>query len=423
MSSEKETTISRTFARVVFNSRGSPAIEVDVVTKGGTVGRASAPSGASKGRFEAVDFPKGGIEEAMRAVDDLVDPALVGLDATDQEAIDKALHEVDGTANFSRIGGNTAYATSLASAKAASIAKGLPLYMVNPIGSTNELPYPLGNVIGGGKHALGKTPDIQEFLILPVGAKSFVEAVRTNIRVHEVVGRLLRQKISGFTSGKGDEGAWAARLTSEKALDALSDACEIVHNETGIGLRMGLDMAASVLWKSGEKHYAYLRDGYIRDKGAQLEFVLDLIRDYKLGYVEDPFHEEDFESLSELTKKARSCLICGDDLFVTNKERLMKGIAVGSGNSIIIKPNQIGTLTDARETVELAVERGYVPVLSHRSGETEDPGLAHLALMFGCPIVKTGILGGERMVKLNELIRIESQLKGKARMAKVRYVS
>lgn len=410
-------------ARAIINSRGNPTIEVDVVTGGGIIGRASAPSGASRGRYEVVDFPEGGVKAAIEAVNRVVAPALAGLCVTDQRAVDLTLHEVDGTANFGRIGGNTAYAVSLASARAAANVRGTPLFKLSPIGPGNELPFPLGNVIGGGKHALGRTPDIQEFLVLPLGARSFAEAVRTNIRVHRTVGRILSKRIAGFTGGRSDEGAWAATVTSEEAIEVLTEACEMVSDETGVRVRMGLDMASSVLWRAEEERYVYERDGKARSEGEQLEFVSALIEDYGLAYVEDPFHEEDFEGFSELTGRATRCLICGDDLLVTSKGRLSEAIGVRAGNAIIVKPNQVGTLTDARETVELALKSGYVPVISHRSGETEDPTLAHLALCFGCPIIKTGILGGERAAKLNELIRIEEELGSKARMARVPYVS
>lgn len=417
-----DTTIKRVIARKVLNSRGGPAIEVEVTTTGGAVGRSSAPSGASKGRYEAVEFPRGGVDGAVKTVGTLVGPAIKGLDAVDQEAVDEALHEVDGTDNFGRIGGNTAYAVSLAAAKAASIALNVPFYRLHPIGQANEFPFPLGNVLGGGKHALGKTPDIQEFLVLPIGARSFLEAVENAVCVHKTVGKLLSKRVPDFVSGRGDEGAWAVNISNEEALNIAVEACDIVTEETGVTNRMGLDLAASTFWRDEDQSYVYARDGRVRDEGDQIEFVLSLIRKYKLAYVEDPLHEDDFEGFSELTKKVKHCLICGDDLFVTNKKRLEKGAAIGAGNAIIIKPNQVGTLTDAGRTVEFAERSGYVATASHRSGETEDSALAHLALSFGCSLIKTGIVGGERVAKINELIRVEGDMGKKARMARVSYV-
>jgi enolase len=281
----------------------------------------------------------------------------------------------------------------------------------------NELPYPLGNVFGGGKHTLGKSTDIQEYLVMPFKARSFAEAAKANILVHQKIGVLLREADRTFTGGRGDEGAWAANVQNEEALEIILKACEDVSAELGIQCKACLDVAASSFWSPKEKVYVYSTEETKRDSGEQLEFILRLIEDYNLAYVEDPFHEDDYESFAELTKKVKDCLICGDDLFVTNPERLNQGIKMCAGNSIIIKTNQVGTLTDAWETTRLAKRARYVPIMSHRSGETTDTHIAHLTVAFSCPVIKTGVIHGERVAKINELIRIEETLGNRAEMS------
>ena len=410
------TIIEEVRARQILNSRGNPTIEVDVYTIDG-FGRASAPSGASTGRAEAVPFPKGGVKEAVKKVMETIAPEIVGLYADEQEEIDMILHEIDGTENFENIGGNTAYAVSLAVADAAADSYGLSLYQYLGGSMNSSLPYPLGNVIGGGKHAFGRATDIQEFLVLPVGANSFSAAVEANARIHGKLKGILGEMDSTFTGGKGDEGAWAPNISNDDALEALSKACNKVSEEMGFECRMGIDVAASSLWNPEKGVYIYERDGIERDTGEQIEYILSLIDRYNLIYVEDPLHEDDFEGFKELTSKVHGCLICGDDLFVTNVKRLEKGISMKAGNAIIIKMNQVGTLTDTWRTTRLAQESGYVPVVSHRSGETEAYHIAHLAVALNAPIIKTGVVGGERIAKLNELIRIEEELGDRSRMA------
>lgn len=406
--------------RIVLNSRGQKTVEVDVITTEG-FGRASAPAGASRGKAEAVPFPKEGVEKAVKTVNDLIAPELIGLSAEEQEEIDNLLHELDGTKNFQEIGGNTAYAISLAVADAAADSYALPLFQYLGGSLANELPYPLGNILGGGKHAIGNAPDIQEFLALPVGAPNFMKAVEANVLVHRNVGSILKKADSTFTGGRGDEGAWAPNVTDDKALEAVVKACEEASTDIGFEIRPALDVAASSLWDEEETRYIYVRDDVKRDSGEQLEYIFSLIEKYDLAYVEDPFHEEDFESFAELTQKVRNCLICGDDLFVTNVDRLSRGIKGSAGNTIIIKVNQVGTLTDAWKTTDMAKKAGYVPVMSHRSGETTAFHVAHLAVGFHCPIIKTGVLGGERIAKLNELIRIEEILGSSGRMSKLSF--
>jgi len=369
--------IEDVMARKIFNSRGEETIEVDILTTAG-FGRASAPAGASKGKAEVVSYPEGGVDEAIKKVEELIVPELIGMDAEEQQEIDALLHEIDETENFGNIGGNTVFAVSLATAEAAATSYGTFLFQHLSGYLANELPYPLGNVLGGGKHALGKTTDIQEYLVIPLKARSFAEAAKANIMVHH---------------------------------------SEEVSAEQGIECRACLDVAASSFWNPKEKVYVYSMEGTKRDSGEQLEFMLRLIEDYNLAYVEDPFHEDDYESFAELMKKVKDCLICGDDLFVTNRQRLAKGIKMCAANSIIIKMNQVGTLTDALETTRLAKRARYVPVMSHRSGETTDTHIAHLAVAFSCPVIKTGVLHGERVAKINELIRIEETLGNRAKMS------
>jgi enolase len=410
------TVIEDIIARRVFNSRGDETIEVDVVTTSG-FGRVSAPAGESRGKAEVVYYPLGGVDEAVKKIDELIAPEIVGLNADLQEEIDKILHEVDGSKDFRVIGGNTAFAVSLATAEAAANSYGMLLFQYLGGQVARELPYPLGNTISGGRHTRGKSPDIQEFLILPYGAESFLEASTANVQIHKRIGDILRRKDRLFSGGRSDEGAWVANVENTEAFEILATACEEIGDEIGFECGFGVDIAASSLWNEKEKVYVYSRERRKRDSGEQLEYVLELIRKYHLVYVEDPFHEEDYESFAKLTKKIKKCLICGDDLFVTDSERLSRGAKIKAANAVIIKVNQIGTLTDALETIELAERIGYIPVISHRSGDVCDWHIAHLAVAFKCPIIKTGIVEGARIAKINELIRIEEFLGDRAKMA------
>jgi enolase len=403
-------------ARKIFNNRGEETIEVDVITTQG-FGRASAPAGKSRGKNEVVYYPQGGIDAALKKIDELIAPELAGLNADFQEEIDNTLHEVDGTTNFKGIGGNTAFAVSLANAEAAANSHGLLLFQFLGGSTATTLPYPLGNTISGGQHARGKAPDIQEYLALPHGAETFLEAATANALIHKKIGEILKKKSTLFTGGKSDEGAWIANIGNVDAFEVISKACEEVGNELDFECSFGIDVAASALWNEKEEKYIYEREGKKRDTAEQMEFLRHLIEKYHLAYVEDPFHEEDYESFAEFTKKTKNCLICGDDLFTTNNERLNHGISLGAANAIIIKVNQIGTLTDAEETVENAQRHGYTTVMSHRSGDTCDWHIAHLAVAFKCPIIKTGVVEGARVAKINELVRIEHFLGNRAEMA------
>ncbi|MDH7478315.1 MAG: enolase C-terminal domain-like protein [Candidatus Bathyarchaeota archaeon] len=412
------TVIEDIIARKVFNSRGEETIEIDVITTSG-FGRASAPAGESRGKAEVVYYPQGGVDQALKKVEEVIAPEIVGLNADFQEEIDRTLHEIDGSKDFRIIGGNTAFAISLANAEAAANSYGLFLFQYLGGQVANELPYPLGNTISGGKHTSGKSPDIQEFLALPYGAESFFEAANANAKIHKRAGALLKKRDKLFGSGRSDEGAWIANIDNLDALEVLAKTCEEVSNEVDFECGFGLDVAASSLWDEKQKVYLYAREGKKRDSGEQLEFILEIINKYHLAYVEDPFHERDLENFAELTRKVKKCLICGDDLFVTNSERLNRGIKMRAANAVIIKVNQIGTLTDALETIEMAKRNGYTPVMSHRSGDTCDWHIAHLAVAFKCPIIKTGIVEGTRIAKINELIRMEEFLGDRAKMASI----
>jgi len=410
------TVIKDVIARKVFNSRGEETIEVDVITTSG-FGRASAPAGESRGKAEVIYYPQGRVDQAIKKVEELIAPEMVGLNSDSQEEVDRVLHEIDGSKDFRAIGGNTAFAISLANAEAAANSHGLLPFQFLGGRTARELPYPLGNTISGGKHTQGKSPDIQEFLVLPYGAESFLEAATANTQIHRRIGTILRKKDKLFSGGKSDEGAWVANIGNLDAFEVLANVCGGVSDEEGFECGFGVDVAASSLWNEKEDSYIYHRERKERDKGEQIEFILELIKKYHLVYVEDPFHEEDYESFAELTKKVRNCLICGDDFFATNNERLSRGIKMRAANAAIIKVNQVGTLSDAWETIKIAKRNGYVPVMSHRSGDTCDRHIAHLAVAFKCPIIKTGVVEGARIAKINELIRIEEFLGDRAKMA------
>ncbi|WP_455277715.1 phosphopyruvate hydratase [[Eubacterium] cellulosolvens] len=413
-----ELTIENFQARRVFDSRGSETIEIGIFTKKG-FGRFSSPSGASTGRWEVQAYPKKGIEESFEILNSEIKSKLIGMSTEDQKGIDDVLHEIDGTENFSRIGGNVALAISVSSALAAASSKKIPLFQ--QLSSTNKtaLPRPLGNVIGGGLHAKGDKTDIQEFLVLPLKARTITEAALANIGIHRELSRILEKEKVSF-GGKGDEGAWIAGLETIKALEVIDNACKKVEGNSDVKMGIGLDVAASTIWNKEDNLYDYEKDGRKLNTGEQIEFILSLIKEYNLVYVEDPLHEDDFESFGELTKKANKVLICGDDLFTTNIQRLELGLKHHAGNAIIIKPNQVGTLSDTFKTAKEAESYGYVTITSHRSGETCEPIISHLALALNSLIIKCGVLGGERVSKVNELIRIEEILGEKARLADIK---
>lgn len=404
-------------ARKIFDSRGNYALEVDVITKDG-FGRFSPPSGASTGRWEVHAYPNDRVDEAVKITKELIKPEMIGISVDDQENIDSLLHDIDGTKKFDKIGGNTALAISIASALAAASSKNMPLFQHLSDAEKIELPHPLGNILGGGMHAKGEKTDIQEFLSLPIKADTFLISAKANVEMHRKLAEIIMGK-GNKIGGKGDEGAWIADLDTLEALENIDEARNRVEEDLGVKIGVGLDMAASTLWDEKENRYIYKKDGKKLDPGQQVEFVSSLINDFNLIYVEDPVHEDDFESFAELSRKNSSTLLCGDDLFATNIDRLEKGIELSAGNSIIIKPNQVGTLSDAFKTVKRAHSSGYMTITSHRSGETCESLIAHLSIAFNSPIIKTGVIGGERVVKVNELIRIEDIFNEKAILADI----
>ncbi|RLJ03140.1 MAG: hypothetical protein DRP11_01565 [Candidatus Aenigmatarchaeota archaeon] len=370
--------------RVIFDSRGEETILVEVKTSNG-VFTGSAPSGKSRGKFEAVSLPA---REALQILEE-IKGNFIGLDENEFNILDELIAEIAGE-NFKNIGANLGFALSSAFMKASTEDEPWK-YFEKP-----KFPVPVGNVMGGGAHGGGT--DIQEFLSIPVNARTVREAIETNIRVWKKLREYLRVK--GMLTGRNDEGAWVSRLDDFKTLELVSAVCEQE------GARVGLDMAASQLYKTGR--YVYLKLGKTFTPEEHIDFVEDLIKTYNLYYVEDPFHEEDFKGFSELTSRFKKeiRLICGDDLFVTNRKRLEKGVEKRAGNSIIIKPNQIGTLSLAIETVRYAMKNRYIPVISHRSGETNDYIISDVAVGIGIPFIKCGVAGGERIVKLNRLLEL-----------------
>ena len=394
--------------RKILDSRGNLTVEVEI-RFGKVIGRGAAPSGASTGAHEPPAWPKGGVDKAIQIFRSSIAGRLKGRDVADQAGLDRLLREIDGTSDFEKIGANVATATSLASAKVAAASAGKPLYRYLAGSGRPGLPLPLGNVIGGGRHAVGGTT-IQEFMVVSQGP-TLQGNVFANARVHQRVRDALTKKLPDVPLGRGDEGAWIARLGDEEALGLLADVCQGVEKDLGFAVRPALDLAASEFFRDGKYHY---RDTTLTQR-AQVDFVEHLVRDYGLFSVEDPFDQEDFGAFSELTKRVGArCKIIGDDIFVTNVERLRRGIELHAGNAILIKPNQIGTLSDTRAAVDLAHRSGFATVMSHRSGETTDDTIAHLAVAFGCLGIKTGAVGGERIAKLNELIRIEEELQAGA---------
>ncbi|HUW86040.1 MAG TPA: phosphopyruvate hydratase [Methanoregula sp.] len=394
------TTIEVIEVRTILDSRGNTTVEADIHTQNG-FGRSAAPSGASTGSLEAKVKPSK--EAVVYAIQNVI-PALIGMDACDQQGFDEQLRDIDGTADFAEIGANIAVALSLANAKAAASSMGVALFRYLGGAFADEMPLPLGNIIGGGAHAANST-EIQEFLVVPGDATDAEEAVLANAAVHRHVKELLAKH--GKSCGKGDEGAWAPQIDDALAFELIAEATGIVADEMNISVDMGIDVAASQMWNS--EGYKY-RDR-VRTTEEQIAYIAELVDRYGLVYVEDPLHEDDYDAFAELNSQIGDrCLVCGDDIFVTQVARIMHGIEMDAANCVLIKPNQVGTLTDTFEAVRLAHTHGLDTVMSHRSGETTDTTIAHLATAFSCIFLKCGVVGGERIAKLNELIRIEEQL-------------
>ena len=387
--------------RKIIDSRGNPTVEADIVTNEG-FGRAAAPAGASTGTFEAQAWPKNNVDLGISNAKENVIPSLIGIASNDQETFDETIKDKDGTKNLQNVGGNIAVALSLACAKAAADSKNIPLFEHVSKTKSYSIPAPMSNVLGGGAHAIGGT-DIQEYLVTSFD-NDVNTAMETNAAVHKEVAKILKEKFPDIALGKGDEGAWVAPLENVEALELVTKAVDNVQKETGVEVRTGLDVAASEFYKNG--NYVYKEQTLTPEE--QVDFMLGLIEEYDLHSVEDPLDQNDFESWASLTDQTDS-LIIGDDLYVTNSERLKEGIEKKSTNSILIKPNQIGTLTDTIKAVEMAKDAEMATVISHRSGETTDTSIAHLGVAFESHAIKTGIMGGERIAKLNELVRISEK--------------
>jgi len=400
--------ITSVAGRVVYNSRGSEAVEVDIAVEGGFRGRACAPSGASVGAAEAVSLPQGGAAEAVRLLREGAG-RIEGADAGDVEAVHSALRSLDGTPNWSTVGGSVAYAVSVAAAEAGAGAQGVGLYESLGGADGARFPYPLGNVLGGGAHAGAGTPDIQEVLVCPVGAASVDGAVAANVAVHAELGRVLRERDTGFTGGRSDEGGWAPRIGNEEALEAAARACERLGHTLGREVALGVDFASSTQWDAARGAYVYGRSGDVRTPGEQADFAASLIEKYRLVYAEDAVHEDAFEEMAGLTARFPGTLVTGDDLTATSAERARRAAQSRSCSGAILKVNQAGTLRDALAFAREASRAGIALVTSHRSGESVDSHISHIAVATRSAMLKTGVLGGERVAKLNELLRMSGQ--------------
>ncbi len=403
-------------AREILDSRGNPTIEVDVTLEEGSFGRAAVPSGASTGAHEAMELRDGdkkrymgkGVANAVAAVNGPIYEALADMDAEEQIAIDQAMIELDGTPNKSKLGANAILGVSLAVAKAAADASALPLYRYVGGAAARILPVPMMNIVNGGVHA-DNPIDFQEFMVMPVGAPSFKEAVRMGSEIfHTLKGAL---KKAGLNTNVGDEGGFAPNLPSaEAALDFVMKAIDQAGYKAGKDVYLALDCAATEFFKGGK--YVYEGEGKTRSIEQQVDYLAKLAKDYPIISIEDGLSEDDWDGWKQVTDKiGKSCQLVGDDLFVTNTKRLSDGIKKGVANSILVKVNQIGSLTETLAAVEMAHKAGYSAVMSHRSGETEDSTIADLAVATNCGQIKTGSLArSDRLAKYNQLIRIEEEL-------------
>jgi enolase len=407
-----------------LDSRGNPTIEVDVALEDGSFGRAAVPSGASTGAYEAVELRDGdasryggkGVLTAVQNVEDIIAPNLAGLDATDQTFIDQTLIGIDGTDNKASLGANALLGVSLAVAKAAAESSGLPLYRYVGGTSANVLPVPLMNILNGGKHATSNV-DIQEFMVAPVNAESFSQALRMGAEVYSSLKKVLAAK--GHGSGVGDEGGFAPNLeTQELAFDYIVEAIEKAGYTPGRDIYLAVDSAATEFYEGGQYMF---KAGEVRerDSASMVDYYADLCEKYPIISIEDGVAEDDWQGWKMLTDRIGDKVqLVGDDLFVTNVRRLTEGIEKGVANSILIKVNQIGTLTETMDAVALAKTHGYTSVMSHRSGETEDSTIADLAVATNCGQIKTGApCRSDRVAKYNQLLRIEEMLQGSSQYA------
>ncbi|MCU1566917.1 MAG: phosphopyruvate hydratase [Pseudarthrobacter sp.] len=408
-------------AREILDSRGNPTVEVEVLLSDGQIGRAAVPSGASTGEHEAVELRDGdkgrylgkGVQKAVDAVIDQIAPALTGFDATDQRSIDQAMIDLDGTANKAKLGANAILGVSLAVANAAAASADLPLYKYLGGPNAHVLPVPLMNILNGGSHA-DSDVDIQEFMIAPIGAETFSEGLRWGVEVYHNLKSVLQQK--GLSTGLGDEGGFAPNLPSNRAaLDLIQEAIQNAGYTPGTDIALALDVASSEFFKDG----AYQFEGKALSAAEMSAYYAELVADYPLVSIEDPLDENDWEGWKILTDTIGDKVqLVGDDLFVTNPERLQQGIDAATANSLLVKVNQIGSLTETLDAVSLAQRSGYTTITSHRSGETEDTTIADIAVATNAGQIKTGAPArSERVAKYNQLLRIEEELDDAARYA------
>ncbi len=410
------TAIVDILGREILDSRGNPTVEVDVMLEDGSMGRAAVPSGASTGAHEAIELRDGdksrylgkGVLKAVDAVNGEISDALVGLDAEDQRGLDQAMIALDGTANKSRLGANAILGVSLAAAKAAAEASGLSLYRYVGGTSAHVLPVPMMNIINGGAHA-DNPIDIQEFMIMPVSAETCADAVRMGAEIFHTLKKNLKE--AGHATGIGDEGGFAPNLKSaDEALSFIMKSIENAGYKPGDDVMLALDCASTEFYKNGK--YEFAGEGKSLDSAGMTRYLEDLVSRFPIISIEDGMAEDDWDGWKALTEAiGRNVQLVGDDLFVTNTARLSRGIKAGTANSILVKVNQIGTLTETLDAVSMAQRAGYTAVMSHRSGETEDSTIADLAVATNCGQIKTGSLcRSDRLAKYNQLIRIEGEL-------------
>ena len=415
--------IDLVFAREVLDSRGNPTVEVEVVLESGVVGRAMVPSGASTGAFEAVELRDGdktrylgkGVIQAVNNVNEIIAPELEGMDAFDQPGIDGLMLEIDGTPNKSKLGANAILAVSMAVARAAAEELGLPLFQYLGGVNAKQLPVPMMNILNGGAHA-DNNVDVQEFMILPVGATSFREGLRMGAEIFHSLKSVLASK--GLACGVGDEGGFAPNLNSNReALELIVEAITKAGYTPGVDVMLGLDVAATELYDKTKGKYILAGEGKELTAAEMVDFYADWVANFPIITIEDGMDEEDWTGWKLLTDKLGSKVqLVGDDLFVTNTERLYKGISTGVANSILIKVNQIGTITETLDAIEMAKRAGYTAVISHRSGETEDSTIADLAVAVNAGQIKTGAPSRtDRVAKYNQLLRIEEMVGDSAR--------
>ncbi len=408
-------------AREILDSRGNPTVEVEVLLEDGAMGRAGVPSGASTGAFEAVELRDGdkgryqgkGVLQAVEAVLEVIAPELEGIDATDQRLIDSLMLELDGTPNKAKLGANAILGVSLAVASAAAESAGLPLYRYLGGPNAHVLPVPMMNILNGGSHA-DSDVDIQEFMVVPLGAATFSEGLRWGVEIYHNLKAVLQEK--GLATGLGDEGGFAPNLPSNRAaLDLILEAIKRAGYEAGKDVGLALDVASSEFFKDG----TYQFEGKSRTAAEMSAYYEELVRDYPLVSIEDPLDEDDWEGWKTLTEAIGDKIqIVGDDLFVTNPERLARGIEADTANSLLVKVNQIGTLTETLDAVSMAQRAGYTTITSHRSGETEDTTIADICVATNAGQIKTGAPArSERVAKYNQLLRIEEELDDAARYA------